>query len=237
MKRWWFRGIVIALIGSGLSMFRGQSTSTLSEYVSAECLGERAAPTLVVYFHGIDSLEPSEHELRNRQVLQKLANQHQLRIALPRSDFRCPHDATLRCWMWSEWDEQLIRGRIDTAMQWARDKCSPNQRVSGLIGFSNGGLLVNRVVQQCLSVERDWLISVGAPGSWQPSPESLENCGRLTMLMGRADEGARSSALELKEHLEARSAKVLWLDYDGGHSMETESLSHILSLMQSEMEN
>lgn len=122
-------------------------------------------------------------------------------------------------------------------MQWGRDKCSRNQRVSGLIGFSNGGLLVNRVVQQCLSVERDWVISVGAPGSWQPSTESLENCGRLMMLLGRADEGARSSALELKEHLETRSAKVLWLDYDVGHSLEIASLKRVLSSMQSEMEN
>lgn len=57
------------------------------------------------------------------------------------------------------------------------------------------------------------------------------------MLLGRADEGARSSALELKEHLETRSAKVLWLDYDVGHSLEIASLKRVLSSMQSEMEN
>ena len=229
--------LLLALVFLGCEHASNPDTPPKTPISETVCLGPQNATELIVYFHGMDSLKPSGQEENNRTILENIANQHGLRIALARSTRTCPEHPDALCWIWGEWDANILTHRINAAIQQAKQACAPQANSTGLLGFSNGGVLLGRIVQQCLQVQRDWIVTVGAPGSWGADTDSLSVCGAISMMMGTSDVHNRPSGQKLFEHLKGRDAAATWVDFKGGHNLDKKSLEKALLRTAGESKN
>lgn len=156
------------------------------------CIGAPGAKRAFVYLHGRDQTKPSEQELHNRDVLRKLAGELGARFAIARAETPCKDDPSELCWGWSFSDEELAK--TAEVVNRAADKCfAPGTRFE-LLGFSNGGYAVDKLVARCklhdLVPRATKATTVGAGmfhGPLADAPPDLSTCGDLTMISGMND--------------------------------------------------
>jgi predicted esterase len=207
------------LLGACSRSHSGEDLSKVS------CLGPPDALFNAVYLHGIDSPSPGDLELANRKNLAAIAEALSLRIALPRASTPCPEQTDMRCWGWSFDQEQLTAGvrAIDQAAQ----TCFKGRRY-GLIGFSNGGFFVGRLLRTCaVRAKVPWMLTMGSSvlnGPLEAEPRSLAGCGHLVMLAGNGDSDNAEGLDHMVKELRAKGADVVGSRYDGGHEMPSEAL-------------
>ncbi len=199
---------------------------------AARCLGPTNARSFAVYLHGIDSAVSSDLELKNRTNLARIAASLSMRIALPRATLTCPNQKSSLCWGWSfdEAETDTASAIIDRAAK----ECF-GDRPFGLIGFSNGGYLVSKLMRQCLARDKlprvSWMVAIGSAafkGALEPRPESLVGCGRLVLLTGTEDTFNFDPTDRFVHLLEAKGADVRAVRFDGGHLVPEESLERVL---------
>jgi predicted esterase len=90
------------------------------------------------------------------------------------------------------------------------------------IGFSNGGGFLNRLYQNCQFTKGDVVISIGnGLHKWhKPQYEGdLKNCGKLYLLIGKADQHNKDNAQYAYQTLKVRGADVTLHEYEGEHEM------------------
>jgi predicted esterase len=197
------------------------------ELRSATCLGPADATHFAVYLHGVDESSISEQELQNRRSLDAISRSLSLRIALPRASKPCPSQPSSLCWGWA-FDDQEIAVAAD-AVKSAATSCFGGAHPFGLIGFSNGGYLVSKLLRTCQLHEKlpeaAWILTVGSSmihGPLEPKPEDLSTCGRLVMLAGTEDTYNFDPRDQLLHALEAKHADVRAVRFEGGHAMPQE---------------
>lgn len=196
-------------------------------YALDECIGSKDSNTVAIYLHGMDTESPSPQELENRKILKKISEILNVGIALPRSTAKCPNKTQL-CWGWNFNEAGIIDSALKTSQQ-TNEKCFPKSKHTGLIGFSNGGFVVNQIVKECRKNDFDWLISIGAGGSWnQTDKKDLSNCGSLTLMAGKKDKSNYESIKELKKWLTEKKANVTIVEYDDGHTIPEKDLQKVL---------
>lgn len=199
---------------------------------AARCLGPKDARSFAVYLHGMDVPSLSDQEVHNREVLARVAHALSIRIALPRTMTACRNDPQQLCWGWTFDDQELA---IATpAITRAAHECF-GDRDFDVIGFSNGGYLVDKLFRSCSLAT--WLpgarrlVTVGASmmkGPLEPQPGSLAGCGSLTMLSGSDDEHNADPEENLLHRLEAKHAAVRAIHYAGGHVLVEQPLRDAL---------
>lgn len=213
-----------------------ESATTVAAPAGAklDCIGEPTAERFVVYLHGMDSEAPSEQEQHNREVLAKLAKAQGVRFALPRASMACPTRAGSVCWGW-KFDEAEASAAA-TQIDAAATGCFPGKPY-GVLGFSNGGYLLNKLLRSCrleaMLPKAEWLIGVGSArfegeGELEAEPKSLAGCGRLLLLSGREDSYNFDPKHHLYELLVAKGADVEHFEFPGGHILEETSLKQAL---------
>jgi hypothetical protein len=195
---------------------------------SATCLGPTDATSFAVYLHGVDEAGISDQELENRRTLDAVARELSMRIALPRASKPCPTQPGELCWGWT-FDEPELDAAA-TAVKDAAASCFGAPRPFGLIGFSNGGYLVTKLLRTCSLHQRlpraSWMMTVGSAmnhGPLEGSPADLSACGRLVMLVGTRDTYNFDPHEELLHGLEAKHADVHSVRFDGGHGVPLEA--------------
>jgi predicted esterase len=186
------------------------------------CLGPADATHFAVYLHGVDEPSVSEQELGNRQSLDTIARSLSMRIALPRASMPCANQPSSLCWGWA-FDEREVDVATE-AVKRAATSCFGAGHPFGLIGFSNGGYLVTKLLRTCelhdTLPEATWMLTVGSAmnhGPLEPRPEDLSRCGRLVMLVGTHDTYNFDPDDGLLHALEAKHADVSGVRFDGGH--------------------
>ncbi|OFZ79400.1 MAG: hypothetical protein A2603_14515 [Bdellovibrionales bacterium RIFOXYD1_FULL_55_31] len=113
-----------------------------------DCLGTWAAKHYLIYLHGMDTESPSPQEQQNREMLSRLAQVLNLRIALPRAKNACPTQPNLKCWDWA-FTKEAVQAELANAIAEA-NQCFPDGAAFSFVGFSNGGYLVNAAIQNCI---------------------------------------------------------------------------------------
>jgi hypothetical protein len=111
----------------------------------ATCLGPPDASHFAVYLHGVDQPSVSAQELGNRKSLGAIAKALSIRIALPRASMPCPNEPSSVCWAWS-FNEREVDATVE-AMTRSAAACFGTGRPFGLIGFSNGGYLITKLLR------------------------------------------------------------------------------------------
>lgn len=194
---------------------------------ATECIGSKDSQIAAIYLHGMDSEAPSTQELQNRNRLTNIAKSLNLGFAIPRATERCP-DGKLLCWGWNFNDHKSIEAAINSAQN-AKAFCFPKAKHVGLIGFSNGGFVANQILKDCRKTDFDWLISIGAGGSWIKSDtKDLSKCASLTLVAGKKDQYNYEKIKEFGNWLQSKNAKVNVVEYDDGHTLPEKELENIL---------
>lgn len=205
--------------------------STLPVARAQECLGSEKAKHSVVYLHGMDTTSPSPQEMRNREVLNDLAQKLNLRIALPRAISICPNNQNQICWGWDFSDVSSITSSLEIVSAAAK-KCFSKSNHIILLGFSNGGFVVNRLIQDCLKTPYTQFISVAAGGTWNAnSTKDLSQCGSLVLLIGRKDSSNYKPVKEYHSWLKQNKAATTLIEFPGSHELPSKELEQTLQAL------
>jgi len=216
--------IILALVCSA-------SSARASSQLKVSCIGPENAPHSLIYLHGMDSLQPSNQELRNRAILTDIANALNIRIALPRAFMACPTQTNSICWGWS-FNQNELQSVLPLILQ-ARTKCFSGVNDFGMIGFSNGGYLITQWYRNEMipKMERtpSFLIASGSDTGVVPKTiQSLAMSPPLTLIIGNQDQYNRDPTSSFFNQLKALNAKVSRIEFDGGHQLDLTSSRAVL---------
>ncbi len=185
------------------------------------CLGEESALLFGAYLHGMDTIDPSKQELENRKLLDTIAKELNMRIAIPRSKDSCSPTKEKTCWIQSSREDVT---KTYEAIASSVSKCFPQDAKFGLIAFSNGGYLAGKIVNYCITPQPLWAILIGSGGTAREiSRPSLKECAPLFILIGKNDL-ANKSAKNYKSQMERLGADVKLTEFQGGHVVPFDSL-------------
>lgn len=182
------------------------------------CFGPEGATRGLIYLHGADSSPSSPKEVFNHRMMMKLARELQIRVAAPRATALCQDSSDTRCWGTDLKREEAEAGLA--AVKAAQESCL-GDRPFEILGFSNGGLLAQALVQHCLPHGAARLTSVATSGFWDEAEGStLAGCGDLTVLMPQNNEDNLKRAEAFVAHLTKRGAAAQLREFHGGHELK-----------------
>lgn len=179
-----------------------------------ECAGKSDASHALIYLHGVDPVEPSEQERGNRQLLKNLANSEGVALAMLRSTTLCSQPAFRGKLCWPRSTDEVIKEEFARILAQAA-KCYKPSATLGMVGFSNGGFFLNKLVTQCTPGRVRWFLSIGSGGS-VAGAKAGSACGHLHLLIGRKDLTHRE-AQRLYKDLQKLGRSIEFSEFDGGH--------------------
>jgi predicted esterase len=198
------------------------------EEAERTCFGATDAKHQIIWLHGLDSREPGDQEVLHRRQLEKIAEDFDVRFALPRGRESCGRGV---CYGWEFKDDQV--GRAIEEINRLRSKCFSKDAKPIIMGFSNGGYLINRLFRRCelKSIGVESAISIGASmleGPLEAKPETLSSCGSLAFLIGKKDKYNFDPKYNLYRRLKNKNARVRLVEFDGEHELPDPALRAIL---------
>lgn len=192
----------------------------------AECFGTGKNSNGLIYLHGIDTLTPGTQELENRELMQALASELNMDLAVVRSDQPC-QDKNYQgklCWMRKPED---VLSRTVEKIERSGSKCFRSDAKVGLVGFSNAGYLLLQAAADCATLKAQWSIAIGAGGS-ADFGRVKGACGRLRMMLGNRDVYSEKSARMGFSRLKSLGRDVELVPYDGKHELQKVSLTELI---------
>ncbi len=200
---------------------------TATSASAIDCIGSKDSKKVAVYLHGIDTEPPSTQEIQNRLILSSISKKLKMGFAVPRAKNKCPDNKSL-CWGWNFNDSESVESAIITAKA-TKLKCFPKATSAGLIGFSNGGFVVNQIIKGCRKTEFSWFISIGAGSSWSENDKKdLSKCSSLILMAGKKDKFNYEPIKELGKWFKDQKANVNIVEFNDGHSLPEKDLENIL---------
>jgi predicted esterase len=220
-------GLLLLLSVGCQSPIRRSETTSQNQFSYKEehsCFGSPNARNHAVYLHGFTDNKFGASELRNLQNLKKLTKNYDLMIATPKSPKACLHKGDLkRCWG-TDMTESEARDATVIAAR-AAAKCFPPQSSYGVIGFSNGGYVANKIFSYCLapriSPRLKWIVTVGAAKLWGTghSKTNLRSCRPITLVAGKNDKYNYERRQNKFRNMRKKGADISILLFDGGHEV------------------
>lgn len=190
------------------------------------CVGKAGASRNLIFLHGIMPRGPVPPELDYEPELGALAKELDLRIALPRSTTYCKGSKDKYCWTGETAPE--IAATYGAVVRSA-EACFGPGKSFGLVGFSNGGYHVGRVVMRCLAPKPQYVIAIGSAGDLAHSEgRDLARCAPTTILIGDKDI-TRDAARRFAERLGKQKLPVTFRTFAGGHDVPFDVLRVMLS--------
>lgn len=197
------------------------------------CIGSKDAKYSVIYLHGMDSTPVSDQEMKNREILSKLANKYSFQFAIPRATMKCPANSSLLCWGWT-WSDNELNLLIPSILESRLNCISPN-KTFGLIGFSNGGYFLTQWYKKGIDSKNNiaFLIAIGASkGSIQTKIDLSKN-PPLIMITGNQDKFNNDPQDVFANELKALKGNVHSIKFNGAHEINEKTLEEtLLSLMR-----
>jgi predicted esterase len=201
------------------------STNTSAQAEKIECIGPEPehAKHYMVFLHGARTTGLTNINIR---VLNQIAEKKKVRFAIPISQWQCNAEKFKgqSCWMSGPFDDNAYKPAFKV-IEDAANKCFRG-RDYGLVGFSNGGLLVTTLKQHCVPNKFTKMIAIGMGVKGKPTDRpGLRGCPpQLNILIGDRDHEYMAITKSSFELLKSRDADVTFEVYDGGHEITAESL-------------
>ena len=193
---------------------------------SISCIGPVGGKP-VIYLHGMDVPSLSKTEQQTRKVLRHLAVNQRLRIALPRSARHCRRLPQKRCWNFG----RSMAAKVYQDVVASARNCFLEKDFL-LLGHSEGGYYVSKLVQFCIPHQARAIIAIGSAGSFHASdPQQLKNCGKLYLLIGDK-EITRPKTDRYYHHLKKLGASVSLQEFSGGHIVPQLPLEKLIQTLK-----
>jgi predicted esterase len=192
------------------------------------CIGPESAKNHAIYLHGMDTASPSSHELKIRDRLGQLAQDLDMRIAVPRSQNICPKNQDQLCWSQKSSDD--VRRTIASQVI-ASEMCFGSKKPDGIVGFSNGGYLLGKAaVNDCDISPFKFVVAIGSAGSVRgESAKRQPSCTPFTLMIGKKDKLTYNSAVAFATQLKNFRANSYLVEYVGGHDVPDFELKEVLT--------
>lgn len=193
-----------------------------------KCLGSPASGKKIIFLHGMDTVASASKAPQAPRLLTTLADQLNLRIALPQNIYVCPDQPDKLCWKKGKREDvALMYQQILNASRKCFDNQEPRKDDFILIGFSNGGFLASRIVNLCLQPQPKTVIAIGSAGAVTHVPAGLADCASLEMLVG-THEVTNASAKKHAKDMSRLHARVRLTEFNGGHQIPERELTELL---------
>ena len=190
------------------------------------CLGDATASKRAIFLHGIMPNSAKALESEYLGDLTILAREGGLRLAVPRSTQACKDGPQRACWLGN--DQESIARTYQTLVR-STAPCFPEGAPFGLIGFSNGGYYVGRVVMRCLKPQPAWALTIGSAGDlMHATSDDLGTCAPTMVLVGEKDM-VKNGARLFAEALAKKKLRVQFKTYPGGHTVPYRLLRDLIS--------
>jgi surfactin synthase thioesterase subunit len=190
------------------------------------CIGATNAKRQAIFLHGIITETKGKGPQPNYlTLLDRVAKDADMRIAMPVSKAPCRGDSNKRCWSGNDgkeitaiWNEVIA----------ASSQCIDTKKPFGLIGHSNGGYMTGRIIMRCLKPQPKWAIAGGSAGdiSHTAGAES-KDCAALTVFIGKKDL-TNQKAKQFVKQMHTKNRKANLIEYSGAHDFQAQSLSDLI---------
>lgn len=189
---------------------------------STECMGPLRSKAHAIYLHGLTPPSQRLNEVDdNREVLERLAKDLSLRIALPRGSV-CSSGKL--CWPAADKDEllQTFKTLRDEAQT-----CWSGQTPYSLIGFSNGGYFALKLYKALDDPQLTYILASGSAGIWDPRIDKPHPTTRFALMIGQEDLTARK-ATQLADILRKLIPGFRFEKFPGAHRLDYKTLRMLL---------
>jgi predicted esterase YcpF (UPF0227 family) len=187
-----------------------------------QCLGPTEAKGHLIYLHGLTPPEKeTQEEVGNRKVLEQLAQELSLRIAMPRASL-CPTGKL--CWAAREKNEVLKT--FDVLREKARS-CWKGQPAYSLLGFSNGGYFALKLYKVHQDPQLTHILATGSAGTWDPKIDHAHPHTRFSLMIGRQDITLKK-ATQLADILRKTLPAFRFETFPGGHRLDHKTTKMLL---------
>jgi predicted esterase len=211
------RSVLISIVSLGLG-----AGAAWAKAPATECLGPTEAKGHLIYLHGLtppdeDTLEEGD----NRKVLEQLARELSLRIAMPRGTL-CPTGKV--CWPAA--DKSEVLKTFDELREKANSCWSGNPRYD-LLGFSNGGYFAFKLYKVHQDPQLARILATGSAGTWDPKSDQPHPSSRFFLMIGRQDI-TRKKAGQLADILRKALPGFRFETFPGGHRLDYKTTKMLL---------
>lgn len=210
-----------SLLLSILSLGLGAGAA-LANAPATECFGPTEAKGHLIYLHGL--MPPDENTLEeggNRKVLERLARELSLRIAMPRGTL-CPTGKV--CWPAADKGEVLKT--FDDLRAKAKSCWSGNPSYD-LLGFSNGGYFAFKLYKVHKDPQLARIVATGSAGIWDPKSDQPHPSSRFFLMIGRQDI-TKKKAAQLADILRKALPGFRFETFPGGHRLDYKTTKILL---------
>ena len=169
-------------------------------------LGNEKSDKAFVYLHGLDQDSPSEQELNNRQILNRIGKELDVKFLAIRAIDHCPQFDNKLCWPQKTIEDlHGVKTRLDDVTQ--------TYNIKGYVGFSNGGFYLNEAAQQGLLPSDTNIVSVGAGGTY--NADNANKVPRTFIIIGKNDTYQYKPSINLSKSL----PNSVLFEFQGAHEM------------------
>ena len=195
----------------------------MDKYKSIIFLGEKDNSNVWLYLCGLTSDWDSLQELKNREILGRIASREGIKIIAIKPFSRCDKFENKLCW--PHFSPEMVRNtyrKIKLILP-------ADIEISGFIGFSNGGFFLNQLGQET-SIDQP-IISIGSGGYFDENNSGRSN---IHLVVGTQDKYHYMNAINFyKKSKKHKDITVDIVVHEGGHEIPEDivcSLIHNLKI-------
>jgi pimeloyl-ACP methyl ester carboxylesterase len=189
---------------------------------AATCIGPTAAKGHLIYLHGLTPPEKgTNEEAENLKVLEQLAQELSLRVALPRGPL-CPSGKL--CWPAKDREETL---KTFEALRAQAHSCWSGNPEYHLVGFSNGGYFALKLYKAHNDPQLKRIIASGSAGTWDPKSDKPHPHSSFALMIGQQDITLKKAS-QLAATLRKAIPGFRFETFPGGHRLEAQTLRKLL---------
>jgi pimeloyl-ACP methyl ester carboxylesterase len=198
------------------------TSARAADQSTTECIGPTQPKGYVIYLHGfIPPDQKTNEEGENLEVLERLAKDLSLRIALPRGPL-CPGGKL--CWPAGDKDELL---KTFVALRERSQTCWTGQPEYTLLGFSNGGYFALKLYKAHEDPRLTRIIAAGSAGTWDGKMDRAHPSSSFAMMIGQQDITLKK-ATQLAHILRKIIPGFRFEKFPGAHRLDYKTLTHLL---------
>ena len=219
-------GVLVFIFRLYMFSTTGYSSKHKSLIESISCYGTGSKGTLV-FLHGMEDPSRRGAFLKDELILKKIADELNVKVALPRSGLTCNSSSKV-CWnMFTSLTsvEKLLKD-----IQSRSGRCFRVDQKTIYIGFSNGGYFLNKVSQHCLLKHDDRIISIGSAGSVIKNSHNEKACSGLHLMVS-SEERTYPETLRFYLALQKIKRRVGLSVHTGYHRIPYPELKNLLQIM------
>lgn len=184
----------------GCSFFDHKENDNFAE------IGSLKSENRWVYLCGLTQDFDSSQEIENRKKLDAIGCAQNIKFLAIKPNVRCSEFNNKLCWPHNNQDE------VNNTYSYILSALN-NKKISGFIGFSNGGFFLNKLVQY-VELNKP-VISIGASGYLENG--SIKN--KLFLLIGLQDTYHYKDAYEFYQRSKSMPLNVEFVEFNGGHEI------------------